>query len=215
MEYEIFGLKLHHYIGHETEGNNCHFKEKKVKSIKYIVCLKSKSDQMEKNYELELSTESGQCSSGWTVAQWGLHKMSEVSSFGAITHKIKAELNATITYNSSLDKYKCQFFEYSHYGNDVWYPYGYIYVDMSKFQSTLRGFDQKPIWVFSGPSNLGKSFLAHKMNNMTIYETDSSDQLPDQIESDIIVIGNKYKYTKGEIANKIMDAKLIYVDFHE
>lgn len=74
------------------------------------------------------------------------------------------------------------------------------------------------VWVFTGASNLGKSYLAHKMGDLKIFETDSCDDinLIDQIDADIVVLGNKHKYSFDMIQSKISTVSpkaLVRVDF--
>ena len=208
MELEIVGLKIHHNIGKKVIGHNCEFSHIKTTITEYIVCLES--DQTKK-YELKMWIRYGECPSGWTTAQWAEHQLLEVSHFGAMTHLINNECKKTILYDQAKLKYQCEYFSYSYDGDDRWYPEGQIYVNMEKFKK-FRGFDRHPVWVFTGQSGLGKSFLAHHLSKMIIFETDSVDQLPNEITADIVVLGNKHKYSKTELEKRI-EGELIYVEF--
>lgn len=58
-------------------------------------------------------------------------------------------------------------------------------------------------WIFSGNSNIGKSYVSHKLG-LKIYETDCSDKLDDNIENyDVIVVGNKYNCDIQQIIDKL------------
>lgn len=85
-----------------------------------------------------------------------------------------------------------------------------------KLVKNIRNIDKRPVWIFYGNSGLGKSYLASLIfEQKSIYETDSSNILPDIIYSDIIVVGNKYKYSLEEIKNRIYgNTKVIEVNFN-
>ena len=87
-------------------------------------------------------------------------------------------------------------------------------INLENFYETGRGFKKVPVWIFMGESNLGKSFLAHQLN-MSIFETDSYDVLPNLIESDIIVLGNKYRYTLQDILPRLKDRDIIVNRFEK
>jgi len=51
----------------------------------------------------------------------------------------------------------------------------------------------RDVYVFSGPSLMGKSHVASLMD-ATVYETDVDDAIPDTLfQNDVIVVGNKFK----------------------
>jgi len=86
-------------------------------------------------------------------------------------------------------------------------------IDLTKFEKTVRYKEKRPVWLFKGPSNMGKSFIAEHCS-LKSYETDMSDKLPDEIDADIIVIGNKYKYSIEDIKSKcIGNNEYILVEF--
>ena len=157
-----------------------------------------------------------QCPSGYTTAKWGIHRLTHVDHFGAITHVPKRKFNTHITYDDEDEDedYKCSWFGYSYHGGDKWYPDGRIWVAEDKFNSTGRGYHTNPVWIFRGKSHLGKSFLARQMSNMVVYETDRNQKLPKKIIADIVVVGNKYNHSPDTIKQKI-DGKIICVEFCE
>lgn len=213
-QYKIIGLKVHKYNGQILVGSNCEF-EKVDKELKmYIFCLRDiKSD---KKFELELYVRYDECYSGWCVATFGEHEFNEVDTFGGLTH-VPNNINDNsllIDYDFDMKDFKCKYFSYSYDGGDDFYPCGSVNVNLSLFKSTKRGFDSPPIWIFYGKSNLGKSFIAHKLDDLTIFETDSYDVLPEKIRADVIVIGNKHNYTVDSIKNKV-NGKLIKVEFSD
>lgn len=222
MHLNIVGLKKHWYWGKiVTQDDHSIFKTTDKKLVKYIICLK---DKLNKCYELELWNVYDQCSSGYTTAKWGKHRLTLVDHFGAITHVPKRKFNTSIIYKDEYKEedgdeheniyYKCEWFGYSYNGGDGWYPCGRIWVVEEKFNSTGRGYHTNPVWIFRGKSHLGKSFLARQISNMVVYETDRSRRLPKKIIADIVVVGNKYNHSLDTIKQKI-DGKIICVEFCE
>lgn len=60
------------------------------------------------------------------------------------------------------------------------------------------------IKIFHGPSNTGKSYIAHKyFDDNIIYETDQSNTLNILPQHKIIVLGNKYNFTLDQVINCI------------
>lgn len=85
---------------------------------------------------------------------------------------------------------------------------------MELFKSTIRTKEKRPVWIFRGKSNSGKSFIASKLNELEVYETDSNENLPNKITASIIVIGNKYHFSISEIKKRIVGkATIQLVDF--
>lgn len=89
-------------------------------------------------------------------------------------------------------------------------------IDSSFFnKATHRQKELQPIWIFRGDSFLGKSYLATFIaSDKTIYETDISNILPSKLNYDVIVLGNKYKFSKEDLEERISnDREIIYVNF--
>ena len=81
-----------------------------------------------------------------------------------------------------------------------------INIKYEKFRVTNRLKKSRPVWIIRGESGLGKSYLTTTLfnnSNLTIYETDSSPNLPLIIFEDIIVIGNKYNFNIKQIEERI------------
>ena len=81
------------------------------------------------------------------------------------------------------------------------------------FQQTPRAKTTRPVFVFKGWSWLGKSFIARN-TSLSVYETDYSSVLPENIEADIIVIGNKYEFWIKDLEGKIYWWEIIEVTFN-
>ena len=85
---------------------------------------------------------------------------------------------------------------------------------MELFKVNPRNKEKRPVWIFYGDSASGKSFLSHKIEGLTVYETDSSETLPETIVEDVIVLGNKYHFPIEKIDELIEgEHELIVVNF--
>lgn len=89
-----------------------------------------------------------------------------------------------------------------------------MFVDECK---SIRIKEKRPVWIFKGGSGLGKSYISSFCRDFkNIYETDCSESLPDVIYSDIIVLGNKYKFSEDEIKLRLFgECEVIIVDFNK
>lgn len=104
-------------------------------------------------------------------------------------------------------------FEFSEDGRDDYYPSGFVRVNLEGvFNATPRAMEKRPTYIYYGESGIGKSHLAHLIEHedddrpdKIIFETDQSElpKYPNHIYADIIVLGNKHKYSKEDIAQLI------------
>lgn len=88
--------------------------------------------------------------------------------------------------------------------------YLYISVTFSEYRMSLISFPF--IYVFTGDSNKGKSYISHNIF-LNVYETDQSDSLPTEFSCNIIVIGKKYTYDI-ETVSKIIDENINIIHVH-
>lgn len=102
-------------------------------------------------------------------------------------------------------------------GGDGYYPCGWAWITQDFFDKTPRAIEDRPVYVFEGPSAIGKSFLsghlcgsgpAHTASNdhLTVYETDSSKKLPKTralASFHVIVIGNKWPLHKVQVYQRL------------
>lgn len=161
-------------------------------------------------YKICLSQRAGECGSGYTTATWAhinIEKIDRIDGFGYIPLN---PLNITYPFTTVkcictddkttelVDlKTKSVIAACSKYGGCRFYPTGYYNINMALFEKTIRAKDKRPIWIFKGNSGTGKSFLSARLENMSVFETDAYRVLPAKIPliHNIIVLGNKYKYT--------------------
>ena len=156
-------------------------------SSKHIVCgLKSDNSRV----EITLSAKDGV-------------NVTSVERFSGYTWIPKEQLNVP-NIDIRQESYNSDVFSYD--------SNGYI-LDIEKFKKTPRHKDKRPVWIFVGPSNIGKSFISSRCDLIS-YETDIFSELPEQIIADIIVIGNKYKFEIEDIKNRCVgDNEFTLVNF--
>jgi hypothetical protein len=219
---KIIGLRIEKYIGTEVTGQNCDFDYHDAEFERHIL-LGVLSDN--RKVKITLWEEQGECGSGWCCASWGHMQVDEVTNFGGYTYISKKELiiddikpNASIEDIDSDDSedwnINNKVFNVSYCGGDCYYPGGSYNVDINLFTETSRHKDKRPVWIFKGESNSGKSFIASHLNKLSVYETDSSNILPDIIKEDVIVLGNKYKFAINDIKERIFgDCEICIVNF--
>ena len=211
---KIIGLRIEKYIGEKWYGHNCVFTQQPEEFERHIL-LAELSDK--RKIEITLSHEEGECGSGYSLASWGNIEIKEIGRFGGYQYKPKKELivDDILPNNVQLQQeYDNEVFSVSYDGGDSYYPSGDYEVDMDLFEKTIRAKDKRPVWLFRGNSNLGKSFLSDRITGLTKYETNSNAKLPRVIDADIIVLGNKYKFSLDEIKSRIFgEYELVLVDF--
>jgi len=95
----------------------------------------------------------------------------------------------------------------------------YIYVNfeekvMSPSKFSLRKI--KYVYIFIGESNIGKTHIAQSLRDMTIYETNSSEELPEVLYADIVILGNRYIHDIENIISRYRNNTIfIYVEFQK
>lgn len=198
--FKIIGLRVEKYKKQTCSGHNCDFIYGEEIADKHTLLL---LDNDNNKFELSLHEEEGECGSGWCVASWAYMNIEKVDNFRGYTHKPKTNLNICLNINSRIEDYFCEAFDYSYYGGDEYYPTGYYKVNMDLFISNARFKDKMPVWIFTGESATGKSFIAEHINGLTKFETDSVDELPSVIDAQIIVLGNKHTYTLDDVKSRI------------
>ncbi|QWU14233.1 hypothetical protein SAMN04487895_101523 [Paenibacillus sophorae] len=209
---KIIGMKIEKYIGQTVSGHNCDFEYTDVELERHII-FGILSDN--RKVKIKLWEEEGECGSGWCAASWGRIEIEEVERFDGYTFKLKAPITVPdLLPEKDYDDVENDVFSVYYDGGDGYYPNGGYSVDMDLFIQTIRHKDKRPVWVFKGSSNRGKSYIAAHINGLEVYETDSQETLPDSITSDVIVLGNKNTYTIDELEPKIFgNYELHIVDF--
>lgn len=199
----VVGLRREYIVGTEAGENT--FEEQECEGVKYyIFCKKQINEYYTKKYVIELEESGGWCGSGYTTASYGQMSICEFyKPVGPITHVPNDKELTIIPREGNWDDGDVitNVFSYSADGGDSYYPGGYIDVNLDLFEELPRAMQSRPRYIFFGDSGLGKSSLAMLLEeeDKVVYETDSSETLPEVIWADIIVLGNKYKFTLEEI----------------
>lgn len=225
--FKIYGLAVEKYIDVQCYGSNCDFEYSPEVFQRYIVlareaeCPKHCSPVYVK---LELTKISGECGSGWTTATWGCCRTDvayERINY-PMTHKPKGDIfvilhrdysNFSGWYLPDADDYdedeynENHVVSYSSDGGDSYYPCGGIHVDLTQFEELPRAMDKRPVWIFKGKSGLGKSSIGVHLEGLRVFETDSVDELPEAITDDVIVLGNRSKWTVEDVKKHIFDVE--------
>ena len=208
---KIIGLRIEKYIDKEVSGHNCDFEYKDAEFEKHIICGILSDNR---KVEIEMSVSEGECGSGWSTASWGNIKVTEVKKFNGYTHIPKEVLNVADVEPNFEGNISNDVFSIDEDGGCNYYPSGGYNVNMELFKETIRAKNLRPVWIFKGKSNSGKSFLASKLNDLEIYETDSNEKLPDVITASVIVVGNKYDFEIDDLKKVIFgEVEIQIVDF--
>lgn len=214
-KFKVFGLRIEKYLKQTCFRNDYDYDFEYGKEIadKNILLLLDKDNE---KYELELYEEQGECSSGYTTASWAYAKFKNVKSFKGFTHKIIKDIYIDLTFNefTGIEDCENEVFEFSFDGGDSYYPMGYYQVNVNLFRASARAKDKMPIWIFIGASGVGKSYIASHLKGLTVFETDSYENLPDKITERVIVLGNKYNHTIQDVKDRIKyDCEIHVVEF--
>ena len=230
----VVGLLVEKYVDKSVSGHNCSFDYEDTVFDRYVLMLKK--DWLK--FEITLSNKEGECGSGWCCASWGEMELKRVAEFRPFNYAPKETLilkGADILYEENGyevvgkpvkedddyyddDVIKTNVFVYDECGYDPYYPSGGVSVNMDLFKPLKRGFEKRPVWIFAGGSGLGKSTIAMYAlrEGAEVYETDSADELPEVITADIIVLGNRSKFTLDDVKAKVFgDAEIVIVNFEK
>jgi len=198
---KIIGLRIEKYIDKSVSGHNCKFTYSDETFEKHIICGVLSDNR---KVEIELSRSEDECGSGWTTASWGFIDVREVFNFNGYTFvPIKPLIVEDLIPDKNYDDVVNDVFLVDYNGGDSYYPSGGYTVNMDLFTETLRHKEKRPVWIFKGKSNKGKSFISGKLKDVTVYETDSSKDLPEVIKETVIVLGNKYKFKVKDIKERL------------
>ena len=215
MRKVLIGMEIEKYVGKVCRGfmEDLTYRAEELERYRLV---------FERGGSLNLYVTYRECSSGYTGASFGHWEweyytrkpFSYVPKTGPIEVEIeeeKEEENCCI-----LVKYEDDIIASADdIGGDKYYPAGGIYLKKDFFEPTARTMPKRPVWIFKGPSGLGKSTLAAETDKK-VFETDAVEQLPNEIMADIVVIGNKRQYTFETIKQSLPENVLpIIVDFSQ
>lgn len=199
---KIIGLRIDKYIGQRPFFYNNEWKEAFEEFDKHIIYGLLSDNRM---LEIEIRLEIEACPSDKTTFSFGIIKTKEIYKKPYYTHIPIIPLEIE-------DIQPCVTGDIN---NDVFSTHGGYTVNMELFKAIKKIKMVRPVWLFRGKSNLGKSFLSSNLCNMDTYETDSNDKLPNVIIANIIVLGNKHIFSIDEVRSRIFgEYELIVVDFN-
>lgn len=208
---KIIGLRIEKYIDKEISGHNCDFTYTDAEFEKHIICGVLDDNR---KVEIELRRSEDQCGSGWTTASYGHIQVVEVKKFNGYTHIPIGMLTIEDVEPGFEGDISNKVFSVEYDGGDSYYPSGSYSIKMELFRPTIRAKEKRPVWIFKGKSNSGKSFVASKLKDLEVYETDSNEKLPDTITASVVVLGNKHRFSISEIKKRIVGkADVQVVDF--
>lgn len=198
MQYLLVGAYKQLYMGTGCSAHNQNFNYESRQMEKVFLHLLQPTTY--DKYEVVLWGSEGECGSGWTTASWGHSSLNKVDSFtNPPTYNCQPTL---VDVNQTEDNIEVETLDNvrvagaSYCGNDDYYPSGWYTFNESLFTVSPRAVDRMKVFVFKGPSAIGKSYLASKfVEGFKVYETDGSDELPsDMSDYDVVVLGNKYEF---------------------
>ncbi len=131
--YKVVGVREEKYIGKSISGHNCDFEYTDQEMTRHVILLKDTSGG--NKVELTLSTEEGECGSGWCSAFYGQYEWKQVDTFAEKTHRLKDELILDISegmLSTEEATYSNTIFSFTEYGGCCYYPAGGYQVDESK-----------------------------------------------------------------------------------
>ena len=240
-----FEIKRMSKINFIEQWCDCDYGKQHTPNVKYIfdlTCTNTGLDYREipRQCELTLVCTNGSCPSGYCNSTFGEGTLTIAKTQRSFTHipihplYIDVEIAEEVDWENwknnldvtddddycSAQEFKIlpnNILDVSVYGGDDYYPDGYVYVNEELFRSNNR-YSEKPfIYIFYGDSSLGKSYLGDMLSSeKSVYETDSNENLPDDLNYEIIVVGNKHHYSIEEIRKRItVDAKIVVCSFKE
>ena len=227
MKYKIVGLRVEKYLGTTCDhGEVCDFDYGKELRDRHVLLLLMQEHPWEK-VEMTLTQEEDQCGSGYCTSTEAFVNFKTVQNFAGKTHKLKKDLSFIFD-SEDMDKADawgdtCAFtspvFNFSADGGDGYYPSGSYEVAMRYFEPFKeRIMEKRPVHIFYGDSCACKSYLA-ALTGKDVLETDTLDELPEEIYAEIIVVGNRNKLlTVDDVKSKIYDkdnAEVFTVEFNK
>ena len=105
----------------------------------------------------------------------------------------------------------CNSMQYIAKENIVFYKGIEKNIPFEKFRKSARAVEERVVYIYTGPSGLGKTYLTYEKDK---FETDAYDILPNEIEENIIVLGNRHNYKYEDILSRIdrTNTKIIKVE---
>ena len=200
---EVIGVREEKYIGTNVEEEaNLEFKYYKEEMTRHIICGLLPNN---KKVEITLEDEYGECGSGWSVASWGKLNYKVVNKFNGYNYIPRKKIIINNFFENDTDC-ENELFNVSFCGDDPFYPFGCYNINMDLLKKTPRVMEKRPTYIFTGESGIGKSFLSSRFkDDVKVLETDIYCDLPDKIICDVVVLGNKNKFSLEDVLLRLGD----------
>jgi hypothetical protein len=190
-------------------------------------------------YDFSFWTDEGWCGSGYTTASWGCYDFSKCENERESTlfNYVYAKPDKTVYLDVDSDGALISGSANEEYGDDVvqvydsndkpiitvnydcgdsYYPRGYSMYDDTYFRR-IRGTGdvKRKVYIFTGPSGIGKSYLTSKLigpDEADLFDTDEKVITEDTvITATYIVIGQKNPYSIEDVVSHIFDRENVDV----
>ena len=209
----VMGITETIYVGEELDGQNLQFTTRKELMKKHRIYVKRRNSISCIMLSL-LNTESY---SGWCPATSAIIKLKYVEPFAhmpfthvPVKHLTIPNIGEDDLKSENEDRYgnqgieiKNKVFSFSEYGGDAYYPNGSYDINWNLFDKTPRYKDKRVVYVLTGESGIGKTYLANHLKGNEVYETDMATTLPECIYADVVVLGNRSAFTIEQVKEKI------------
>lgn len=227
---QVMGLAVEKYV--ESYPASYISKAGKCDSERYHLLVRDIKNKQK--YEIIMETSLGICGSGYCSASYGRFDIKKLDKNMPFSH---TPIETMFIEGFSIDPYTLGWkqeytkgdaddfddldivnnvFSISFAGMDPYYPSGYVRINMEKFAVLSRAMKKRPVWIINGPSGTGKSTLAGHIKGLSVFETDSVNKLPKEIDADVIVLGNRSKFTVNDITNRLFgEVNVIEVSFKQ
>lgn len=214
MKVKVKGLTVIKYVGMVTHGHNCEFEDVPEELERYVLHCVDVNQKHNGRIDICLEETFGECCSGWTTASWGVMDVERNPKPMPWTHMIISK-ETIVEFDPYSDDVKNEVFSFSAYGGDEYYPSGGVSVNEELFTKAFRTMKKRPVWIFKGESGLGKSTIGAAISDdLSVYETDCADELPDVITDDVVVLGNRSDFTINDVKSRLFgEPQVIVVDF--
>ena len=221
--YILCGIRIIRFANTKGYGSN----PEQFSDKKYEMVFANYDNDAPEYWSLTGYQTHGMCGSGYTTASWGHLDATKLKNPGSLHYipKTLKELEWDFDYQPTY--HDNEIFEYLEQGCN-YYPHGRFDLQGSleeDYRNTGRLPSKPMLHIFHGGSALGKSMIA-EMTNKTCHESDSKidleeflEDLPDNLEDNILVIGNKdTSMTTSEKLQKIKETYLeaytiVFVNF--
>jgi len=207
---EIVGLQEIIYVKNRLKGKNSKYTSYKEILNKHTVFGYIKNDQ---KIAINFEKIKIKCNSELSISKIAIIEVKQINNFQPFTHvpQKNIEIKMPLKIDDDNIEVTSQFFEnqvfkFDNIGKDRTYV-----INFDLFKKVPRFKQDRVVWIWTGPSESEKTFLSSKILNLEVYETDSSNKIPNVIYADIIIIGDKYKFTVDEVKTKIFGKAQVIV----